>query len=169
MKVKVIKATLNSYWYSNLIGQEFEVEPYENEICPQFIYQADTEYGKKHFHKDDVEIINEEKIMKREDKASIEITLQEATSLYALTSRANGNVGCSLYKTLKSLVDVDGGAYNKCLAGKFDLIDYRSIQEEFEATIFDRRTAEQIQLEVLQEKIADLTREAEKLQGLISK
>jgi hypothetical protein len=115
------------------------------------------------------EIIEEKKQMKREDKINIEMTLQDAAWLYAISARANGTVGYSLYKTLKSFVDPDGVAYNKFIADKFNLIDYRAVQEGFEAEIFGRKSAEQEQLDILMQQITDLQQQAEKLQGIIGK
>lgn len=168
MKVKVIKATLASYWYANRIGEVFEVETCTADQ-EKFTYKEVNREVNRYFDKDDVEIINEEKAMKREDKVSVEMTLQEAAWLYAITARANGTVGYGIYKIFKSLVDPDGKAYNKCVADKFDLIDYRVVQKEFEAAIFDKKSPAQIELEGLQMKISELQDQAAKLQGLISK
>lgn len=111
----------------------------------------------------------EEKAMKREDKVNIEITLQEAAWLYAISAKANGTVGWYVYKTLKDFVDPKCEAYVKCINGKFDLIDYRSVQPEFEAAIFDRKSPEQLQLAEVMSKISDLQAEAVKLQALVNK
>jgi len=107
--------------------------------------------------------------MKREDKINIEMTLQDAAWLYAISARSNGTVGYNLYKTLKSFVDPDGVAYGKFIADKISLIDYRAVQDGFEAEIFDRKSAEQKQLDILMQQITDLQKQAEKLQGIVGK
>ena len=167
MKVKVIKAGLKSYWYADKVGQTFEVTPFDGTYWGYKLVSNES-HG-SYFDKYDVELINEEKKMKREDKINLEMTLQGVAWLYAITARANGTIGYDIYKNLKSMVDPDGKAYNKYLGGKFNLIDYRSVQEEFEAAIFDRKSPAQIELEALQTKINELQSQAEKLQGLINK
>lgn len=167
MKVKVIKANLSSYWYADKVGEVFEV--IENKNGSWDFQEANNREVKRYFDKGDVEIIEEKKQIKREDKINIEMTLQDAAWLYAISARANGTVGYSLYKTLKSFVDPDGVAYNKFIADKFNLIDYRAVQEAFEAEIFGRKSAEQKQLDILMQQITDLQAQAEKLQDVIGK
>lgn len=171
MKVKVIKASLSSYWYADRIGQEYDVVEIQLGGHEKLEYKVvgSELVGTKYFDKDDVEIIEEEKAMKREDRVNVEITLHEAAWLYAITAKANGTVGYNVYKTLKSLVDPEGEAYDECIAGKFDLIDYKSIKREFEAAIFDRKSPEQVELDKLMSQISDLQKQAEKLQEVIAK
>lgn len=167
MKVKVIKAGLGSYWYADKLGEVFEVVVNNN---GSWDYKEVGSPGvNRYFDKDDVEIIQEDKTMKREDKINVELTLQDVAWLYALAARANGSVGYGIYKTLKSIIDPDGTAYNKYIAGKLDLIDYRAVQEGFEAEIFGRKSPEQKQLDILMKQITDLQKQAEKLQGIVGK
>lgn len=125
--------------------------------------------GTKYFDKDDVEIINKEKAVKRSDKVNVEVTLQEAAQIYVLLGKVNGTVGFNAYKTFKDLVDPKGEAWNKCIAGKFESIHYLGVQKEFEAAIFDRKTPEQQELDELMSQISDLQKQAEVLQGMIGK
>ena len=172
MKVKVIKASFASYWYADRIGQEYDVVESHLGGHEKLEYKVvgSELVGTKYFDKDDVEIINEgKKAMKREDKVNVEITLQEAACLYAITAKANGTDGYNVYKTLKSLVDPEGKAYNECIAGKFDLIDYKSVEREFVAAIFDRKSPEQVELDKLMSQIQDLQAQAQKLQQVVNK
>ena len=166
MKVKVLKASLSTYWYADHVGEVFEVK---DTGYSYYLVTKHPEYKGWGLVKTDVEIINEEKAMKREDKVNIEMTLQEAAWLYAISAKANGTVGYDVYKNLKGLVDPEGTAYNECLVGKFDLIDYKSVQSKFEAAIFDCKTPEQIELDKLMSQISELTTQAEKLQALVNK
>lgn len=105
--------------------------------------------------------------MKREDKVNIEITLQEAAWLYALTSQSNGVHTLNLFKTFMMLVDPEGKAYDKHIRDNLKLVNYIHVQKEFESAIFDRKTPEQLQLAEVMSKISDLQAEAAKLQELI--
>lgn len=68
MKVRAIKANLNSYWYADNIGKVYDVEEVQS-TNHNFKYKViGSELGgTKYFDKNDVEIINEEKAMKRAD------------------------------------------------------------------------------------------------------
>ena len=166
MKVKVIKAGLKSYWYADLIGKTFEVEPFKDESWG-FKLVSDWFQG-SYFAKDDVEIINEEKVMKREDKINLEMTLKEAARIYAVLGRTNGDIRTDLYSKLKEMFDRDGKAY-EITVDSLNVVHYYTIQKEFEEAIFDQKSPAQIELEALQTKINELQTQAAKLQGLINK
>ena len=63
MKVKVIKAGLSSYWYAGKVGEVFEV--IENKNGSWDFQEANDREVKRYFDKDDVEVIKEEKAMKK--------------------------------------------------------------------------------------------------------
>lgn len=168
MKVKVIKANLPSYWYANNLHKIYDVEEVRLDNH-KFEYKViGSELGgTKYFDKDDVEIINEEKQMKREDKISLEMTLQEAARIYAILGRTNGDINTTLYSKLRNMLDKDGKAY-KITEGQIGIVGYYTIQKELEAAIFDQKTPAQIELEALQTKISELQVQATKLQELIN-
>lgn len=178
MKVKVIGATLGSYWYADKLGQVFDVVDYSNPNQPTFAYHVkDCKEGNL-FNKNDVEIINEEKVMKKSDlRTGMRV-------VHGKHPRQEGYaiVVCDLDKIFFK----SGGwnslqTYNDDLTGScsswditevYDVPDYSVLNFEVAGELLWRRetkSAEQIQLDVLQEKIVELTREAEKLQKLVQK
>lgn len=59
MIIKVIKATLSSYWYANSIGKEFEV--YEKLVKGDYLLKEKVKaHEGLYFAPDDVEIIKKE-------------------------------------------------------------------------------------------------------------
>ena len=59
MKVKIIQATYNDYWYSEHIGEEFNVE--ESNTVDYIITDINSEYNHNYILREDCKIINEEK------------------------------------------------------------------------------------------------------------
>lgn len=64
MKVRVIKADCDIYWYAKHIGEEFEVDKvYDNE----YKIITDDEYVAVYIYKDDCEIVEEKNIMTKHE------------------------------------------------------------------------------------------------------
>lgn len=60
MKVKVIKCSRPTYWYSDKIGEVFKVKPYNNTDSPQFSYCVHTNFGQGDLLSgDDVELFED--------------------------------------------------------------------------------------------------------------
>jgi len=59
MKVKIIRPTYDDYWYSNHIGEEFEVE--ESGAVDYIVVDDESEYYSHYILKEDCEIVKENK------------------------------------------------------------------------------------------------------------
>lgn len=190
MKVKVIKANLLSYWYADKIGEVFDVVDYSNINQPTFAYHVkDCKEGKL-FNKDDVEIINEENQMfdMKKEKWFIR-TPDEATynDVYAWLQEQGFHFGWTGYahegweegmqvigswpydcenEDRLRIGNVKSSNYFSDLRHKEIKLTFKTIVDSVEYP--ETKSAEQIQLEVLQEKIAELNAEATKLSKIIS-
>ena len=69
MKIKIVKATYNDYWYSEHIEEEFIVE--ESGTVDYIITDIDSEYNHNYILKEDCEIIKDEKITVKENKNNL--------------------------------------------------------------------------------------------------
>jgi hypothetical protein len=183
VKVKVIKAGLSSYWYADRIGQEYDVVEIKLDNHSKLEYKViGSELGgTKYFDKDDVEIIKEEKTMKKSDLKS---------GMRVLTHSQRLGI---VLKDIGVLAWI-GGGYTNLTSYREDLkylgpsemysgMDIHIVFEGFTqdsdvlnfnetgVLLWDRRekTPEQIQLDIVIEKIAELQTQASELQNLVNK
>lgn len=185
MKVKVIKANLESYWYAANIGKIYDVEEVKAEKH-KFEYKVvgSELVGTKYFDKDDVEIINEEKVMfdMKKEKWFIRTPTPEISAKVQMWLFDQGFVWQHLKDTAVHITESkflklspfedDAFCHTDSIDPKYDnskeiKLTFKTVVDSVEYP--ETKSAEQIQLDVLQEKIAELTREAEKLQKLVQK
>ena len=70
MKVKIIKATYDDYWYSEHIGEEFNVE--ESNTVDYIIADIDSEHNHNYILREDCEIVKEKEIIEvKENKNNL--------------------------------------------------------------------------------------------------
>lgn len=195
MKVKVIKANLPTYWYAERVGEVFEVvDVSSNTLCPElgFVFKSTDEQTQRYFDLDDVEIVKEEKQMfdMKKEKWFIRTPTDEVCQAVQLWLFGQGFEWQQYGKQVMFLNDEHTCAIHNHHDYKEQTIwrnpnneweieelvksNYKEIKLTFK-TIVDSveypetKSAEQLQLEVLQGKIAELNREAEKLQKLVQK
>jgi hypothetical protein len=188
MKIKVIKANLGSYWYANNIGKIYDVEEVKLNDNSNLEYKVigSELSGTKYFDKDDVEIINEGKQMKKSDlKSGMKvitrcgkeyIVIAGGTSSYTNTDKeglwfVNPNKESCSWFSGKEMSE------NMIYQGSWDIIQVLVPNHPYDVfyyadgftTIWLRqeKSQAQIQLESIQEKIAQLTKEAETLKGML--
>lgn len=184
MKVKVIKATRQTYWYANRLGQEFEVEPSLETNNPHFIYKTIFDDRTMYFNKNDVEIIQEnvqmfdlkkEKWFIRTPTPEISKLVQEWLFEQGLVWQYHKDaiVRNTEYEYLmKSPFDYNAFCFTGCIDLGYDSpkeikLPFKTIvgSVEFPETI----TPEQQQLAQVMEKLDQLKNEAEQLQAIINK
>jgi len=177
MKVKVIKAGLKSYWYADKVGQTFEVTPFDGTYWGYKLVSNES-HG-SYFDKYDVEIINEEKIMKKSDlKSGMHVELRNGHTYMVLTDGYYGGFCLVLIGAIGWAND----AWNEdmtCRESKdLDIMKVHTppIYNVMEISnqrklVWERveQTPEQKQLQQMLTKISELQTQAEKLQGLINK
>lgn len=169
MKVKVIKAGLKSYWYADKIGETFKVRGHDG---GELVYDFQDIRTGHFFDKNDVEIINEGKVMKSTDKITLEFTGKQLAKIYALSGKSNGPDECCVFATLKQMFDPRQEKYAEMLSviQRADILNYSDYGRQWEEFLFRaEQTPEQKQLAEVMTKISELQKQAEKLQGLINK
>ena len=185
MKVKVIKATRQTYWYANKVGQEFEAEPYNDTNCPDFIYRTYLANGDiKYFNKDDVEIIKENVHMfdMKKERWFIRTPTPEISKLVQEWLFEQGSVwqyhkDNQVRHTEREYLMKSPFDYNAfCFTGYIDLgydspkeikLKFKTIVDSVEYP--ETFTPEQQQLAAVMEKLNQLKNEAEQLQAIINK
>lgn len=174
MKVKVVKAALHTYWYADKIGQVFEVAPCgENNF--QYKLVSEELWG-SYFDSNDVELINEEEVMKKNDlKTGMRVVTQDGWSgIYLCLENRTIIVSENDY------LDVDG-IDDKLLCQGVDSCNIVEIyaQPKTLSKMLDpsvrgdlvwkrqEKSEEQIQLEKITAQIDELKSQADKLQSLM--
>lgn len=192
MKVKVIKAGLNSYWYADKIGQVFDAIPYESGGWSHKLV-SDESWG-SYFDKDDVEIINEERSMKKSDlKTGMRVTLRDGTTRMVMVGVQHGWCPREGTDAEDFLVNPVQGTWQwdrlsrytedmKC--GTLNSTDWDIMIVEIPKHPFDifyhndgfeeiwqrvDKTPEQVELDKLMSQISELQKQAEKLQEVVNK
>jgi len=177
MKVKIIKSTLNTYWYANKIGEIFEVQPYFNEFCPDFVYQIMSEHGRKNIHKDDVELVTEENPVKFDLKKDKWFIRTPTVEVYDAVVEWLSEQGLWLHAFMKPYEAVEKYGEDGCLSGDKDLLingvifcsgewfdlrkDYKEIKLTFK-TIIDKieypkvESVQETELKLLEQKAQEL-------------
>lgn len=186
MKVKVIKAKCASYWYANKIGEVFEVvDVPSNSLNPGFVFKSTDEQTQRYFDLDDVEIVKEEKQMKKSDlrTGDLIVTTDNGGAVRVYLGTANGDIvaGCTWFP-LKEYSDehLFGWSAPSAYGSSFlevwrpksnkDFCDAQPNKYSHELIWKkEQRTPEQKQLQEVMKKISELQDEAEKLQKLVQK
>lgn len=176
MKVKVIKASLYTYWYADRIGEIFDVRESDyNYVCNDQYEHA--------FNKDDVEIIEDNSVFDiKKDKWFIYTPTHEISNLVQNWLFDQGFVWqhhedtsvrytSSLYLKLSPHAT---GAF--CHTDSIDLkydtskeikLTFKKVVDSVEFP--ELKTEEQKQLDILLAQISQLQAQAEKLQAIVGK
>lgn len=180
MKVKVIKANLSSYWYADRIGKVYDVE--EVQLANhKFEYKVigSELVGTKYFDKDDVEIIDEEKFMKKSDlKSGMHVELRNGHTYMVLTDGYYGGFCLVLVGAVGWANDVWNEDMTCRESNGLDIMKVHTtpIYNVMEISnqrklVWERveQTPEQKQLQEVMTKISELQDQANKLQELVNK
>lgn len=168
MKVKIVSALLKSFWYSRMIGKVFEVEDGSPNGTDYFVIN-DPQYQGNGLVKTDVEIIKEKKQMKATDKITLELTGKQLAKIYAVMGKTNGSFQNCIWDKAKEILDPHLEIYDKIVGGKgkLEVMDYCSYEDAWLKALFEEKSEAQLQLEKLQDQIAQLTKEADTLKGML--
>lgn len=116
MKIKLIKSARESYWYSNLIGQIFEVkECAEMKFSYKLVSKDSTS---KYFDKDDVQVL--------QDTTMFDLTKERwfistpTIEIYQAVVDWLAGKGLSLHKMINKNEPVNEYGTEACLCGDFD-------------------------------------------------
>jgi hypothetical protein len=182
MKVKVIKATFASYWYADKVGEVFEAV--ENTNGSWDYKEVGSPGVNRYFDKGDVEIINQDVAVFdiKKDRWFICTPTHEISRLvqnwlfdqgfvWQHHEDASVRYTSSLYLKLSPY---KRGAF--CHTDSIDLkhdtakeikLTFKTVIDSVEFPEIE--SEEQKQLDILVQKIADLQKQAEKLQGIVGK
>lgn len=177
MKVKVIKASLSSYWYAEEIGKIYDAEEVKLENH-KFKYKVvDSEFGgTKHFYEDDVEIINEENDMKKSDlKSGMQVETRNGIRYLVLLDSIEGDfvlVGEGHWSSASYDEDMLSNRYNDhdiMTVYRPPIFQALNLDTKHEI-IWERKeqTEQEIQLGIVMQQIQQLQKEAEKLQQVVA-
>lgn len=181
MKVKVIKCSYDTYWYADQVGKSFVVIKAGDEFG--FCWRLKDETVARYFNSDDVEIINEEKEMfdMKKDKWYIHTPTQEISTRVQMWLFDQGFVWQHHKDQSVRYTDSSYLSLSPYKEGAFchtDTIDPKYDRAEINLkfkTVVDSvefpemKTPEQIQLDIVMQKITELQTQASELQKLVNK
>lgn len=182
MKVKVIKANLDSYWYADNIGKVYDVEEVQlsNHSNLEYKVIGSELGGTKYFDKDDVEIINEESVMKRSDlrtgmrvihgnhprhSDTVFIVINDLGKVFG-----SNDTGFNYIASYTQSLEMSGGIWD--VTEVYDCPKANILDFNIKGDLLWKRntqTPEQKQLQEVMDKISDLQKQAEILQGMVGK
>lgn len=184
MKVKVIKANLDSYWYADNIGKVYDVEEVQlnNHSNLEYKVIGSELGGTKYFDKDDVEILKQNSMFDmKKDRWFIRTPTPEISAAVQEWLFEKGFGWQSDRGQVVQYTDTNYLMLSPYEDGRFchtSCIDARLKEKEIKVTIKpavdsvyypEIETPEQKQLEEVMDKISDLQKQAEILQGMIGK
>jgi hypothetical protein len=180
MKVRVLKASLPTYWYADRIGEVFDVIELNDLNQPNFRFKLKGEFG-DYFNKIDVEIIKEEKQMTF-TKDMLKTGMRVIHGKHPRHADSYAIVVNDLDKIVfnNSGWNSISGSYKEDLGGWSASWDITEVYEAPDSGILDfslagkliwqhnkPKTSEQLQLDKVMSQIEQLQQEANTLKGLI--
>lgn len=178
MKVKVIKSSGAGYWYAGKAGQVFDAEPFDSTIWDFKLIDNQNPGVSRYFDKDDVEIIQEEKTMKKGDlKTGMRVVTADGWFGICLNLEGkNVIVSEKDYLFIDTMTDdmtyKDASGCNVVEVYGLPKSYLHMINPNVKGDLLwkrDQKTEEQKQLDILLEQITDLQKQAEKLQSIVGK
>lgn len=185
MKVKVIKANLGSYWYADNIGKVYDVEEVQlnNHLNLEYKVIGSELGGTKYFDKDDVEMVQENSVFNMSKnnwfiytptRDSSKITQEWLFSqgfVWQHHKDKTVRYTDSLYLKLSPFTD-SAFCHTDSIDLKYDSAKEIKLNIKTIVASVDYpeiETPEQKQLQEVMDKISDLQKQAEILQGMVGK
>ncbi len=110
--------------------------------------------------------------MKATDKITLEVTGHQLAKAYAILGNANGLSEPCLFRTIQRLIDPNQLKYDELILdmSEKECLNYSAYKEKWEDMLFSKpKSVEEIELDSVLDRIAELTQQAETLKKLIDK